>query len=99
MSATLGVARIIAARYSAAASGRTRSNHSSCRGRMTMDPIYRPRRLGRVGISIICRQCDAHGARFRRMEVRVGDTGGRLAGQARDVVVVDVARLAVKEVE
>src|SRR5689334_21097318 len=44
-------------------------------------------------------QCDADASRLDRMEVDVFDAGDRLAHQARPVVVVDVAGLAVEQVE
>src|SRR5216684_6852278 len=45
------------------------------------------------------RQGEAKSQRLERMEVPVGDACRRLSGQARDVVVVDLARLRVQEVE
>src|SRR5580704_11195993 len=45
------------------------------------------------------RQGEPEGERLERMEVPVGDAGRRLARQARDVIVVDLARRRVQEVE
>src|SRR5215472_9277444 len=42
---------------------------------------------------------EPHAARLDRMEVEVVDAGGRLALQPRGVEVVDVARLAIEQVE
>src|SRR5258707_12139859 len=45
------------------------------------------------------RQGEPEGERLDRMEMPVGDAGRRLARQARGVIVVDLARLRVQEVE